>query len=137
MEIDKDGYELLEKEIESRGYLYRQVYVDVNRIYCIYEQLWPETKKRISFEVFKIKRSEETEIYGRKYGKKENFPGNNDFGKTAFSVTSLERAHQKIEFLEKKKEDQAQAALLPKKGKYIPTGKPRGRQKGWKKKVVN
>jgi hypothetical protein len=47
------------------------------------------------YEVFKIKIHPPAELYGRSYPEREAYPSNEDFGKTAWTYTSLEKARKK------------------------------------------
>ena len=44
------------------------------------------------YEVFRVIIAEATEIFGRKYPRKENYPSNEDFGKTAWTYTEEKNA---------------------------------------------
>ena len=45
------------------------------------------------FEVFYIQNKQETEAFGKKFPETELYPCNEDFGKTAWTYISYEKAH--------------------------------------------
>jgi len=47
------------------------------------------------FEVFKIKVSKESEVFGKSYPVRETYPGNEDFGYSAWCYRSLDKANAK------------------------------------------
>lgn len=51
--------------------------------------------KIIAYEVFKVKLAKETELFGTIIPEHEKFPGDNDFGVTAWSCKSLDKAMER------------------------------------------
>lgn len=47
------------------------------------------------FEVFKVQVSPQSDVFGVTYPEREVYPGNEDFGKTAWCYRNKEKAHQK------------------------------------------
>jgi len=74
---------VLKEHERKNGYDY--YLVERNENYAVYKQT-DETNDIYAFEVFKIKNRKETEIKGRKIEAGEVFPGNEEFGKTAWSI---------------------------------------------------
>lgn len=85
-------------KIRKNGFDY--IKIRVGERSCIYAQLYEE--KPIGFEVFIIKVQKESERFGKTFPAKFRFPGNEDFGKWAWSYRSLELAENKFNELEHK-----------------------------------
>lgn len=51
------------------------------------------------YEIFKVKVSPPAEMFGKSYPEREVYPGNEDFGKTAYCCTSKERAERRYQNL--------------------------------------
>ena len=83
-------YELSET-IRKNGYLY-QLLKRSDQV-ALYEQLDPDQNmNRIGYEVFRITIQREREFDSRHFPRKEKFPSDNDFGKTAWSIPNLQEA---------------------------------------------
>ena len=65
---------------------------------CIYEQ--HVTQEMTYFEVFINKVKPEQVILGRSYTEREVFPGNEDFGRTAWSYRDYKSAMKRYDVLE-------------------------------------
>ena len=96
----------LEKEIRKNGFDYKLV--ERNETCAIYEQINNDDgeKYTVAFEVFKIKITKDATICGNQLIGGEVFPGNEDFGKTAFSFgtfgnreNALKKSYKKYEEL--------------------------------------
>lgn len=99
--------EYLQEEIRKNGFVY-QFYKRGDKC-MIYKQLDPsDDMKLISYEIFKIKVDKPKEVFGIKLGLREKFPGNEDFGKWAWSISghdSLERVSRRFDLIESGKDD--------------------------------
>ena len=51
------------------------------------------------YEVFRIKVSKEKTMFGKTYPKREVYPGNEDFGKTAWCFNNEENAKRRYDSL--------------------------------------
>ena len=87
---------LLNKIIYKNNYTYTQVLK--GKRYCLYEQNGIANMR--CFELFKIKISREKNINGLIIESKEQFPKNEDFGKTAWTICDWEKALAKFNELE-------------------------------------
>ena len=86
----------LPPELHKNGFKYTLVLREGRlAIYC--QQVSAKTK---CFEVFIIKTRPAKEIYGKKYPEREVFPANEDFGYTAWSCNTLDRAKMRFINLE-------------------------------------
>ena len=81
----------LDKVIRKNGFTYHLI--DRSDRFAIYEQ--SDKGKVFGYEVFKIKIQRERVFDGRFFPRKEKFPANEDFGKTAWSISDIERAFSK------------------------------------------
>jgi hypothetical protein len=90
--------ELLSEEIRKGSYVYRLVKRGKKSLW--YEQFCLESEKIVGWEVFKIKIDPPKELFGVQMGEREVFPGNEDFGKWAWSPLSFEKAAAYFEKLE-------------------------------------
>jgi hypothetical protein len=97
--------ELLPEEIKKNTYLYK--FCKRGKRAIIYEQIDPEFGKTVAFEVFRRKIDKPKVIFGIQLNEREIFPGNEDFGKWAWTLSSLEKALEKFEFLENQKDDES------------------------------
>jgi hypothetical protein len=82
--------ELLPDEIKRNTFIYRLVKRGEKAM--MYEQFCLDAQKVIAWEVFKRKIDPPKEVFGAQLGEREIFPGNEDFGKWAWSPFDLERA---------------------------------------------
>jgi hypothetical protein len=94
--------DVLEKQIRKNGFIYT-LQKKGKRAY-VYEQYCPENDKIVGWEVFQIKVDKPKVVFGVELGEREIFPGNEDFGKWAWSYSSLERVEEKYQYLENKPE---------------------------------
>jgi len=87
----------LEKEIKTNGTLYS----------LVKRESWKAMYRAESgqYEVFKIKIMPETEIFGKIIPEREKFPGNEDFGKFAWCLSSREKAEEIYNNLIEKKDE--------------------------------
>jgi hypothetical protein len=83
-------------KLRKNGFNYTQVLRDGNK--AIYAQ--SVTPKLTYFEVMIIKSRPEEVIKGKILPEREVFPGNEDFGYTAWTCMTLERAMEKYNLLE-------------------------------------
>ena len=67
---------------------------------CLYE------RSDGCFEVFKVQVSPAVDAFGRSYPEREVYPGNEDFGKTAWCISHLENAIKKYNALVQNQNDQ-------------------------------
>jgi len=81
--------------IRKNGFTYTQILREGRS--CIYEQR--VTEELSYFEIFTVKIKPTTIIHGKILHEREVFPGNNDFGKTAWSCRTLEDAMIRFEKL--------------------------------------
>jgi hypothetical protein len=93
-------YKPLETDFKSRGFQYHQEY-RADDDWAIYSQ--KKDNQILSYEVFQIQKNEAYEIHGNQVEAKEGWPSDGVFGRTAWSVHSLERAHEKIKEIKNKK----------------------------------
>lgn len=84
----------LETVLIKNKFVYKQV--KRNKDTAIYSQHDTETSPVLSYEVFTIKKRPEVNIFGRYYPSQEVFPADNDFGRTAWSCRTLQRAEEKF-----------------------------------------
>ena len=80
IKLRKNGFEYSQVLRNSKKAIYRQTY----------------TEKMDYFEVFLIKSRPDRNFKGKMILGGENFPGNEDFGKTAWTFRTLEKAIQKF-----------------------------------------
>ena len=78
----------LDNVILKKGFVYELICRDNNK--AIYSQSFQG--KIISYEVFKIKVVKESVIFGKTVEEHEKFPSDNDFGITAWSCRSIDKA---------------------------------------------
>ena len=96
---------LLPKTKQKNGYNYTLVKRTDN--VAMYSQTDPEFDKIVSYEVFRIIRTNACVLKDKKnpdkiynYPPSEKFPGNEDFGKTAWTYTTRESADEVFQKLE-------------------------------------
>ena len=84
----------LEKIVKTNGTLYKQ----------IKRESWKAMYRAESgqYEVFKVKVLPATEMFGNPVPEREKFPGNEDFGKFAWCLSSREKADEIYDGLIKK-----------------------------------
>ena len=87
---------ILPKELRKNGFLYTLVLREGNK--AIYEQT--VTTKIKYFEVFKIRTRPERYFKGKLFPAGEVFPSNEDFGKTAWTCRTYEKAMERFNSLE-------------------------------------
>lgn len=85
----------LETVLIKNKFVYKQVKRNKNK--AIYSQHYQENGPIVAYEVFKIKQRKATVIYGKEYPAQEVFPADNNFGYTAWSCRTLQRAEEKFE----------------------------------------
>jgi hypothetical protein len=88
--------ERIATKIRKNGFDYTQILRGGRSL--LYEQ--HVTPRIQHYEVFEIRKAPARIINGKPYPEKERFPGNEDFGKWAWSYTTLERAKKKYNELE-------------------------------------
>jgi len=86
----------LKPTVRKNGFTYTQVCRGARS--CVYAQ--HVTPIVTYYEVFLIKVSQECYIDGKLIETRERFPGNEDFGLTAWTYRSLKEAEEKFEKLE-------------------------------------
>jgi hypothetical protein len=89
-------YKRLEKEFQSQGFIYKEIYRNGNEPFAIYGQFKKDRKKPLSYEVIHIINRDATEIMGNPTPATEVYPGSASFGREAFCVSSEERAFEKL-----------------------------------------
>ena len=94
--------EVLAKEIRKNGFIYNS-HKKGDKAY-IYQQYCPETERVMGWEVFQIKVDQPKVVFGVELGEREIFPGNEDFGKWAWSYSNYEMAEKKFIYLENRSE---------------------------------
>jgi len=77
----------------KNGFTFNQVFRESD--VAIYEQIMPETGKRIAYEVFEVQKKEAFSLNGYDYPAKEAVPSTTQWGQTAFTVFDLSRAKQR------------------------------------------
>ena len=87
--------------LRKNGFTYSKILREGN--VAIYEQHYSKTISY--FEVFLIRVKPEQNLFGRFYPEKEVFPGNSDFGRSAFSYYSLDRAKERFDLLVQKEKN--------------------------------
>ena len=90
--------ELLPEQIKRNGFIY-DLEKRGNKT-LMYKQTDAEADFVCAYEVFKIKVDQPKVIFGISLPEREVFPGNEDFGKWAWAISSKERAYEKFEYLE-------------------------------------
>ena len=90
--------QLLPVTLTKNGYYYKQI--KKGNKSAIYEQTCDESPNPIAYEVFRIKIDKEKVVFGQLLPEKEIFPGNEDFGKWAWSFCGIEKALSRFELLE-------------------------------------
>jgi len=88
----------LQQELDKNGFKYTLVLRGQRS--CIYEQ--EVTAKTKRYEVFLLKIRPAKVIFGKSYPAREVFPGNEDFGKWAWSCFKYEQALKRFNGLENK-----------------------------------
>lgn len=83
----------LADQYKKNGYLFNKI----ARIHdvAIYEQLDPETNRRVAFEVFEVQKNQERIIAGKTIEAGESVPGSEQWGIKAFTVWTMESAISK------------------------------------------
>jgi hypothetical protein len=85
----------LAEEINRNGFLYKQIKRSERG--AIYEQIFNDfDHKTIAYEVFKIKIGKPKIVFGVELPEKEKFPGDDDFGKWAWTYPDIEKALNKF-----------------------------------------
>jgi hypothetical protein len=82
--------------LSFHGYIYIQVCRGSSS--CVYRQTYG--KETQGFEVFIIRKQKEVILNGKVYPARERWPKDDDFGKTAWTYRTLERAMTKYNELE-------------------------------------
>jgi len=82
--------DLLSEEIRKNGFIYRLEKRGEKAM--MYRQICPEEGDTIAYEVFKIKVDKPKVVFGIQLNEREIFPGNEDFGKWAWSTRYPDRA---------------------------------------------
>jgi hypothetical protein len=90
--------DLLPEEIRKNTYLYK-FYKRGERT-MMYEQIEPSTGQTVGFEIFKRKIDKPKVVFGIQLNEREIFPGNEDFGKWAWSITDEGRALERFNLIE-------------------------------------
>lgn len=90
--------ELLSNRINKNSFVYNLVQRGERAM--MYEQIEPEENLIVGYEVFKRKIDQPKVIFGIELGIREVFPGNEDFGKWAWSISDKERAIAKFNLIE-------------------------------------
>ena len=90
--------ELLSEEIRKNGFIYRLEKRGEKAM--VYRQICPEEGDIIGYEVFKIKVDKPKVVFGIQLNEREIFPGNEDFGKWAWSSRYKDRSEQIFERIE-------------------------------------
>ena len=90
--------QLLPVTLTKNGYYYKQI--KKGNKSAIYEQTCEESPNPIAYEVFRIKIDKEKVVFGQLLPEKEIFPGNEDFGKWAWTFHNPEQALLRFEVLE-------------------------------------
>jgi len=86
--------EILANEIRKNGFIYT-LHKKGEKAY-IYQQYCPEIERVMGWEVFQIKVDKPKVVFGVELGEREIFPGNEDFGKWAWSYSSYDKASEKF-----------------------------------------
>jgi hypothetical protein len=81
----------LELEYKKNGFTYQQVFRD--DVTAIYSQ--SDEEGVIAYEVFKINKNEEREIFGKVFPASESVPPTTQWGNNAYTVHTLEKAFEK------------------------------------------
>lgn len=90
--------DLLKEDIQKNGFLYNLHKRGEKAM--IYSQTHPEDDVPLAYEVFKIKIDQPKIVFGVSLPEREKFPGNEDFGKWAWTYRTLERAMIRFDKLE-------------------------------------
>lgn len=90
--------ENIKREFRKRGFFYKLLIVGKKSV--IYEQY--SGREIVSYEIHKLYFRKPREFKGRIYYTTNRFPGDEDFGKWAWSIRNKDRAFQKFEALEKR-----------------------------------
>lgn len=91
------------KEVRKNGHIYN--FLRKGEKSYIYEQYCPDSQKVIAWEVFQIKVDKPKIVFGVSLGEREIFPGNEDFGKWAWSYSNYTKAEEKFTYLENRTTD--------------------------------
>jgi hypothetical protein len=84
---------LLSEKIKRSGYTY-ELLKRTDKA-AIYKQIPDEVEStKVYYEVFKIRISKAKVMFGVELPEKEKFPSDEDFGKSAWTCTTLERAEE-------------------------------------------
>lgn len=79
---------------------------------AIYEQIEPDSGKRIAYEVFEIQRNEARTIAGKDIEAGESCPGNEQWGRQGFTVYDLKDAKEKQGILAARVEERKKQASV-------------------------
>lgn len=84
---------ILSDQYKKNGYLFNKV-ARIKDV-AVYEQLDPETGRRVAFEVFEVQKNQERVIAGKTIEAGESVPGSEQWGIRAYTVWSMESAISK------------------------------------------
>lgn len=90
--------DLLPDKINKNSYIYNLIQRGEKAM--VYEQIEPEDNVIVGYEVFRRKIDKPKVVFGVELGEREVFPGNEDFGKWAWSITDKERALDRFKNIE-------------------------------------
>jgi len=90
--------DLLPEEIRKNTYLYK--FYKRGEKAMMYEQIEPSTGDTVGYEIFKRKIDKPKVVFGIQLNEREIFPGNEDFGKWAWSITDEDRALERFNSIE-------------------------------------
>ena len=96
--------DLLSDKINKNSYVYNLIQRGEKAM--IYEQIEPEEHFIVGYEVFRRKIDKPKVIFGVELGEREVFPGNEDFGKWAWSISDKGRALDRFAQIEASIEDE-------------------------------
>ena len=92
--------QLLPTTYNKNGFTFNQVNREGD--VAIYEQIMPETGKRIAYEVFEVLKKPPVTINGIDIPERETCPGNEQWGNHGFTVYDLTSAKEKQAQIAKK-----------------------------------
>ncbi len=90
--------DLLPDKINKNSYIYNLIRRGEKAM--IYEQIDPEENYIVGYEVFRRKIDKPKVVFGVELGQREVFPGNEDFGKWAWSILDKVRALDRFNQIE-------------------------------------
>lgn len=103
MNIDKDGYLMIEKSFKSRGYKYDWI-EDLEGNWKIYS-VTNGTGKIIDYELIELYKTEEYKLGDAIISKRWAYPGASQFGFKGFSLRSIQGCKNKLQQIKQRKED--------------------------------